>query len=121
MTPKRMLIIDDESIVREVLQDFLVLLGYAVDQVDNGVDGLQKIKENNYLAVFTDLRMPGMNGVEVTRTLQLTHPALPVIIITGQGYDETLEEAVNTGARGVLKKPFSFDRIQDVIKDIDCP
>lgn len=118
MQQNKVLIIDDEKIVRLVLGEFLQILGYDSDQVEDGLAGLKNLENEQYCAVFTDVRMPGMDGIEVTKAVNNKYPGLPVIIVTGHGFDATVDEAMAAGAIACLKKPFAFDQIKEIIEKI---
>ena len=62
--------------------------------------------------------MPGMGGIEVTKAVKNNHPDLPVIIITGHGFDQTFNEAMAAGAIACLRKPFSFDQVKKIMAKI---
>lgn len=110
------LIIDDEEVVREVLSDFLAVMGYPSEQVTNGVAGLESIAAGQYHAAFVDVRMPGIDGIEFVKRMQVIRPEIPVIVITGHGCEETRKEVMTAGAFGFLRKPFHFSEIRDVMK-----
>jgi len=121
MTETRMLkilIVDDEPIVRDVMGDFFEILGHAADGVENGLSVLRKLKEGPYDAVFTDIRMPGIDGIAFLKQAKALHPTLPIIVVTGHGSEETEKEAMDAGASGFINKPVGFSDIQRILEEI---
>ena len=114
----KILIVDDEPIVRDVMADFLDILNHGADGVENGLSGLRKLKEGHYDAVFTDIRMPGIDGIEFLKQAKALHPTLPIIVITGHGSEETEKEAMDAGASGFINKPVGFLDIQQILEKI---
>ena len=122
MTPEQekeestqILIIDDEPVIRDLLFDVLSRKGYKVDTAEDGTVGLKKAKEKRYTVVFTDIRMPGMNGVEVYKRLKTISPESRVIVMTGYGLEEMIQEALDLGAFADVKKPFDLELIYGLV------
>jgi CheY-like chemotaxis protein len=103
--PKRILVIDDNvdlaQNIAEILED---LGGVEVEIASSGSAGLEKIAASAYSLVVTDMRMPGMNGLDVIRYIKARWPALPVVVMTAYARDELLDEARNEGALRVMIK-----------------
>jgi DNA-binding response OmpR family regulator len=99
----RILVIDDDMRVREMLREVLTTLGYEVDVADRGWTGLAKFSQHPADVVMTDLMMPGLDGLQVAATLRVSHPDVPIILITGAGKDEAIYEARRLGLRIVYK------------------
>ncbi len=118
---KKIFVVDDEPIVRQVLCEFLIALGCEVVEFSNGDDALKAIGNVNCSAIFTDIRMPGTNGIELTRKINDLCPELPVIVMTGHGSDETCEEAMAAGAFHFLRKPFQLSEIISLKERIASP
>lgn len=112
------LLVDDEPIVREVMADFLTIIGHHVDEVDDGLSGLQAIRAGAYDVVFTDIRMPGIDGIEFLKQVKAIFPNLPIIVITGHGSEDTEREAIAAGATGYLNKPIAFTDARRIIEEI---
>ncbi len=116
----KILIIDDEEIIRDTLRDFFDFLGYMSQDVDNGLDGLKALEESKYDAAFVDIRMSGIDGIDFLRRLKqikMSKP-VPVFIMTGHGDDDTRNEAMEAGASGFLCKPFGLAEIREIINRI---
>lgn len=114
----KILIIDDEAIVREILVEFLEVLGYQADELEDGVSGLEAMHSGEYAVAFADIRMPGVDGIEFVKCLQETRPDIPVIIITGHGTEDICREAIAAGAFAFFQKPFHFLEIQEVMEKV---
>ncbi len=111
----RILVIDDEPVIRELLSDMLSRRGYVVDTAEDGACGLEKAESTQYSVVFTDIRMPGMNGVEVYKRLKALSPESRVIVMTGYGLEEMIQEALSLGAFADVKKPFDLELIYGLV------
>ena len=112
----RILIIDDEPVIRDLLFDVLSRKGYEVDTASDGAMGLEKAAASQYDVVFTDIRMPGMNGVEVYKRLRTISPTSKVIVMTGYGLEEMIQEALDLGAFADVKKPFDLELIYGLVE-----
>lgn len=116
MTIERILIIDDEEIVRQFLYETLHRAHYDVVMAENGKEGLTLFKEGSFDLVFTDMKMPDITGLEVLKKVKELSPQTIVIVITGYGSIENAVEAMRFGAFHYLIKPFSQDIIETVIE-----
>ncbi len=105
-TGSRVLIIDDDEKLCRLLQDYLQPLGYTVDAVHNGLDGLQKATDGSYSAIIMDVMMPGMNGMEVLSELR-RHSQVPVLMLTALGDEPDRIAGLEVGADDYLPKTFS--------------
>jgi len=112
----RILVVDDEKNVRRTLQRALDAEGYEVDAAVNGEEGLKKVNDGNYELVLLDMKLPGMDGMEVLR--RLSGRGMNVVMITGYGTVETAVEAMKLGAIDFLQKPFSPQEIRDMVADV---
>lgn len=112
----KILVIDDEAIIREGLRQTLSLEGYQVELAENGRVGLEKLQKNDFSAVISDLKMPHMDGFEVLKTIQVLQPEIPVIIITGFATVDSAVDAMKNGAADYLTKPFIPDQIIDKVQ-----
>jgi DNA-binding NtrC family response regulator len=112
---KRILIIDDEAVIREGIKQTMCLEGYEVEVAPNGKVGLSKLQKNSFHVVVTDLKMPGMHGIEVLKAIRVLQPNIPVIIITGYATVDSAVEAMKNGAFDYLTKPFLPEQIAEKI------
>ena len=112
----RILAVDDEEIVLDSLRKMLALAGYSIDTVESGTEALGLISKRDYDFVFTDLKMPGMDGVEVTKAVRHLRPDIDVVIITGYGTIESAVETVQYGAMDYVEKPFTEDELLEFVK-----
>lgn len=118
---KRVLVIDDNEAVRDAFELALDDSGYAVEKADSGERGLEMVLSNKPDLVFLDLRMPGMDGVEVLREIRGADANLPVFIVTAfhQEYLDRLNDAKNDGISFELaRKPLSGDQIRAIVKTV---
>ena len=103
----RLLVVYDDPQVRSSVARLLTLLGYSADVAGSGREALEMIRRAEYDAVILDIRMPGVDGVEVMRRAHVDHPALPIILLTGHASLESAIEAVRSKAADYLLKPAS--------------
>jgi DNA-binding NtrC family response regulator len=109
------LVLDDEPIVGKRLRPALAKSGYVVDVVETGADAIRLIDEKVYDIVVTDIRMEGVDGIEVLRHALARSPRTLVIMITGYATVEMAREALTIGAFDFLAKPFKLDDLRAVI------
>jgi len=107
----RILVVDDEQAVRDLLAKTLTMADYDVDAAPDGASAIERLRAVEYDLLITDLKMPGMDGLSVIREARRTAPDLPVIIITGYSTEASAIEAINLGVAGYLTKPFRLPRI----------
>lgn len=113
----KMLIIDDERAIRSTLREILEYENYDVDDIDNGIDGLDLIKNNNYDLVLCDIKMNKMDGMEVLESALVIKPDLPFIMISGHGTVETAIEASKKGAFDFISKPPDLNRLLITVRN----
>ncbi len=106
-----MLVVDDESDIREGLHALLSLEGYAVDQAQNGTEGLQKLSKRLYDLVLLDLMMPDRSGMDVLREVRERDRETPIFMITAYGSIGTAVEALKLGANDFFTKPWENDKL----------
>lgn len=107
----RVLVVDDEASIRELLQKTLALAEYDVDLAPDGRTALERLRIIPYDLLITDLKMPGVDGLTVIREARRLKADIPVIIITGFSTEASAIEAVNLGVSGYLTKPFRVPRV----------
>lgn len=112
----RILCVDDEAVILDSFRKILVVDGYSVDTVERGKEALGLIKNNHYDFVYVDLKMPEMDGVEVTKMVKHVRPDIDVIIITGYASVDTAVETMKYGAMDYVEKPFTEDELLEFTK-----
>lgn len=113
----KVLIVDDEVALANTLAQRLKMRDLQVETVYNGEEALSRLKQEEPDVMVLDLRMPGMQGMEVLKEVKKTHSHIQVIILTGHGTDKEEEEARTLGGFGFLKKPADIETLADKIKD----
>jgi len=111
----RILVVDDELIVRDSLKEWLEDEGFQVEMAESGPETLEKLTKENFNLMLLDIKMPGMDGVEVLKRSRELHPELPVVMMTAYATVETAVEAMKIGALEYLMKPFDPDSLVPLI------
>lgn len=107
----RVLVVDDEAAIRELLRKTLALAEYDVDVAPDGRAGLEQLRQSRYDLLMIDLKMPDLNGMTVIREVRRDQATLPIIIITGFSTESAAIDAINLGVDGYLQKPFSVPQV----------
>lgn len=107
----KILIVDDDKSIRKTLRDILEFEKYDIDEANDGLECVVKIKQNNYDVVIMDVKMPRMDGMEAIDKIQAINPELPVIMISGHGNIDTAVESVKKGAFDFIQKPPDLNRL----------
>lgn len=107
----KVLVIDDEKAIRRSLRDILEYEKFLVDEAQDGKEGLAKLEANTYDLVLCDIKMPGLDGLELLEKAQEKGIEAPLIMISGHGTIETAVEAVKKGAYDFIQKPFDLNRL----------
>jgi CheY-like chemotaxis protein len=121
MMPKRILVIDDEESMRQIVREMLELEGYVVETVTNGKEGLQLYLKKPHDLVITDIFMPEMEGLETIRELHRHSPNVKIIAISGggeRGLLNFLSYAKRFGALRALEKPFSVKALLTAVSEL---
>jgi len=114
----RILAVDDEPIILDSFRKILVAAGYSVDTVETGQEALGLVRKNDYDFVFTDFKMPEMDGVEVTKAVKHLRPDVDVVMITGYANIESAVETMKHGAMDYVEKPFTADELTDLVNQL---
>lgn len=109
---RKVLVIDDDPVVGKSFDRVLSPKGYAVISAASGADALEKLAKEDYDVVFTDIKMPEMDGIEVARRIKASRPWLPVVIVTGYGSEANEMRARQLGVAHFLHKPLSPELIE---------
>jgi two-component system, chemotaxis family, chemotaxis protein CheY len=118
---KKILIVDDSSTVRQTVALALSNAGYDSIEAGDGVDGLQRLEQNNEVAlVICDVNMPKKNGIEMLLSMRADarHAAIPVVMLTTEGNPDLMEQARRAGAKGWLVKPFKNESLVATVKKL---
>jgi excisionase family DNA binding protein len=107
----RVLVVDDEASIRELLSKTLALAEYEVDTAPDGRTAIERLRLGHYDLLIADLKMPGLDGLALIREAKRLNSDLPVIIITGFSTESSAIEAVNLGVAGYLTKPFRVPQV----------
>lgn len=119
---KRVLVIDDEEGMRITLAASLELEGYEVVEARDGIHALELVRQQAFTLVISDIRMPGLNGVETFRELKRIQPELTVVLMTAFALERLIEEAIAEGVYTVIHKPFSMDHLTRIVaRAVDSP
>jgi DNA-binding NtrC family response regulator len=123
MNAKRhVLVIDDDAVVGRSFDRVLSAKGYEVDTAMSGAEALKDIEAHNYDVVFTDIRMPGMDGLEVAEQIKARCPWTPIVVITGYGTEENEAKASVLGVSGFVRKPLTPEMIESItLKALEKP
>lgn len=108
---KRLLIVDDDKQIRELLSFDISQSGYIVDCATDGQEGLKKALENNYDLILLDVMMPKMNGYDVCKNIRIAKPDIPILMLTAKGSIEDKTEGFDCGADDYLIKPFEIQEV----------
>ncbi len=114
----RLMIVDDELIVRESLLNWFEKYGHDVDTAASGLQALEKLEQRPFQLLFVDVKMPGMDGLELLERVKQDYPDTMVVIITAYGCIENAVKAMRTGASDYLLKPFKPEQLSLVMERI---
>jgi DNA-binding NtrC family response regulator len=117
MTDARILIVDDEPIVRESICDWLVDAGYSVTTARTGEEALEIVAQQDFGLVILDVRLPGKTGIRVLEEMKEMKPDIKAIIITAYASPDMRTEAMKLGATHYLTKPIAPDQLERLVQD----
>lgn len=113
----RVLVVDDSQVIRTIIIKELQNSGVTqVEQAEDGLEAMRKLANKQYDAVTLDITMPKADGLEVLRHIKQKTPTTKIIMVTSMNHKDTVMEAVKTGIDDYLIKPFSVERLQEVIR-----
>jgi DNA-binding NtrC family response regulator len=117
---KKMLIVDDEeTLTYSLYQSFIVSKNeYEVVTAASGDEASEKLDRTNFDLVITDIKMPGMDGMELLSLIKSKYPATEVIVMTAYGSPEKRDEALQKGARFYIEKPFEIKEIKQIVMEL---
>lgn len=111
-----LLLVEDKAELRAMLQKALERAGYSVEGVGDGTAGMERVRARRYLAVITDLKLPGASGIEVLRAVRQADPTVPVVIMTAYGSIEEAVTAMKEGAFDFIQKPIDLDHLKLLVE-----
>ncbi len=114
---KRILVIDDETIIRVSCERALIPEGYGVKSASSGEEGLALMEKEPFDLILLDIKMPDMDGIEALERIKERWPEIEVIMITGYGTVETAVKSLKLGAFNYIEKPFSPDTLLSAVKE----
>src|ERR1041385_742613 len=112
----RVLVVDDEKVIREILSDFLTMEGYIVRTVEDGEAALRELQRRTYNMVISDLKMPNMGGLQLLEKIAEENLNVLTVIMTGFGTVETAIEAMKKGAYDYILKPFKVEEVVHIVQ-----
>ncbi|MEW5762452.1 MAG: response regulator [Bacillota bacterium] len=111
-----LLIVDDQPAIRQLIREALAGEGYEVKTAASGCEAIAFVAARRPDLIITDLKMPGMNGLEMLAEIQRIAPGIPVILITAYGELSSTQEAERVGVRRLLIKPFDINDLRAVVR-----
>src|SRR5579863_4077242 len=113
---QRLLVVEDDNSVRNTIQTFLELEGYTVDAVSSTREALERLRDDGYPIVISDIYVDERTGLDVLESARKKNPQCAVILMTARGTMETVMRATQGGAFDYIAKPFELDRMLDTVK-----
>jgi len=116
MRTHRILVVDDLKDIRDMLLQILNGLGYEAYAANDGTEALEKLENNPFDMVISDVKMPSMDGLSLLKLLKQRSPELPVVLIAGHNSSVTLYKAAHYKADGFLQKPFRIAQLSEMVE-----
>ena len=110
------LVVDDEETLRDILYKILTKEGYQVESAENGEEALEKLRDNKYDLMISDIKMPRLNGFELLKLVRKDYPSMGVIMMTAYGDSFTIKDALLLGADEYITKPFKSFEINLIVE-----
>ncbi|MEI6306432.1 MAG: response regulator, partial [Deltaproteobacteria bacterium] len=117
MENARLLVVDDEAVIRDGLKRILESEAFAVQTCSSGFKAIEIMQKEIFDLIITDLKMPGMSGIEVLKSVRTLQPGIPVILITGFASIDTAVDAMKNGASDYISKPFAPDLLLEKVRN----
>jgi len=114
----RVLIIEDDEEMRSLLKDFFAEEGFETDSVGNGYDAFGTLTQKIFDVVITDIRMPGLTGLDILPRIKKIQPEVAIVVITAFGTEEVRRKAFERGANAYLEKPIHFQELRGLIHHV---
>lgn len=116
MMPSYILVVDDDPDIRHILQERLESYGYLVQTAADGPAAIEQLEHLTFSGIFLDIRMPGMDGIQVLARIRARSLTIPVVIVTAAGTAELANASIQAGAQACLYKPFDQAQIKQVVE-----
>lgn len=116
MNKPTILIVDDELLIRDLLYDFFTNQGWEITTAENGIKALEILENRTVDLMLTDLRMPGLDGMELTNRVKEEYPQLPVVIMTGFPSVDTAVQALRCKVEDYIIKPFNINQLYKTVE-----
>jgi two-component system cell cycle response regulator len=110
------LVVDDEADIRETLVQMLLHLGFKAQAASNGSEAMEVLHNGNYTFMITDMRMPGMDGIELIQAVQSAFPEVSIIAMTGYSRGYRYIDVINSGAKDFINKPFGIEELEAKVR-----
>jgi YesN/AraC family two-component response regulator len=119
----RVLVVDDELFICELLDEYLTLQGYQVNTASNGADAISRFEEHRPHIVLLDIRMPGMSGIELLGKIKQIDGSIKVIMLSAFGDDGIVRDALQMGADHYIQKPMKLQELMEILHGWEalCP
>ena len=114
----KILVVDDDVGIRETLSDILELKGYEAITANDGYQAVERVKEDDYDFVLTDIKMPGLNGAEAYKIMRTEKPDLKVALMTAYTVEDVLEETLKDNSVVIFSKPLDIEEVMKLLDDV---
>jgi DNA-binding response OmpR family regulator len=114
---KRILIVEDDEEMKSLLKDFIEAEGFETDSASNGSEAFRKLAKESFDLIITDVRMPGLTGLDILPGVRKLQPEASIIVITAFGSEEVCRRAFERGATAYLEKPIHFPKLRTLIHE----
>ncbi len=114
----RIMIIEDDEEMRSLLKDFFEEEGFETDSVTNGADALKVLSRDPFDLVITDVRMPGLSGLDILPKVRGLKPETPIIVVTAYGSEEVRRKSLERGATSFLEKPIHLSTLKRLVREM---
>jgi DNA-binding response OmpR family regulator len=118
---KRILVIEEDEEMRSLLKDFLLEEGFEPDSVNNGSEAFRRVVKEPFDLIITDIRMPGLTGLDILPGLKKLQPEASIIVITAFGSEEVFHKSLERGADAYLEKPIHLNKLRTLIQEMVFP
>jgi DNA-binding NtrC family response regulator len=118
MADFRILYVDDDREILQMVGEYLARAGYAAEVSDKGLDAFERVKKEDFDLVFTDFKMPEFSGLDLLKAIKGYRPEIEVVIVTGHGTMSSAIEAMKIGSYDYLQKPFKLEQLKSIIDNL---